>query len=139
MIQHTNNYKGAANQVMGDVRSWVNERGLTMKEFPIPAEHLAGLVTLIDSGRMSHTLASQKLFPLMTEHTAVPAEMLATTHGLLLDAREDVIEGALREVMARYPDKVQAYRAGNKALLGLFMGEVMKATKGKADRAAPRM
>lgn len=133
VIAHTTNYKGAANQVMGDVRSWVNERGLTMREFPITPEHLAGLVTLIDTGRVSHSLASQKLFPLMTAHTAATAEELATAHGLLLDTREDVIESALRDAMARYPDKVQAYRAGNKALLGLFMGEVMKATKGKAD------
>ena len=44
-----------------------------------------------------------------------------------------MIESAVREAMAKYPDKVQAFRAGNKALLGLFMGEVMKATKGKAD------
>jgi aspartyl-tRNA(Asn)/glutamyl-tRNA(Gln) amidotransferase subunit B len=51
----------------------------------------------------------------------------------LLDTNEDVIEAAVNETMARYPDKVAAYRAGNKGLLGLFMGEVMKATKGKAD------
>ena len=61
------------------------------------------------------------------------AEELATANGLLLDTREDVIQTAVREAMAKYPDKVQAFRAGNKALLGLFMGEVMKATKGKAD------
>ncbi|HEX2616666.1 MAG TPA: Asp-tRNA(Asn)/Glu-tRNA(Gln) amidotransferase subunit GatB [Flavobacteriales bacterium] len=133
VIAHTANHKGAANWVMGDVRSWVNERGLTMKEFPVSPERLAGLIALIDGGKVSHTLASQKLFPLLVEHTNESAEALANANGLVLDTREDVIESALREVMARYPDKVQAYRAGNKALIGLFMGEVMKATKGKAD------
>jgi aspartyl-tRNA(Asn)/glutamyl-tRNA(Gln) amidotransferase subunit B len=132
VLKHTKNAKGAANWVMGDVRSWVNERGLAMKDFPISAERLAGLVALIDNGKVSHTLASQKLFPLMLEQQGT-AEALATANGLVLDAGEDVVEAAVREVMGRYPDKVQAFRAGNKALLGLFMGEVMKATKGKAD------
>ncbi len=132
VLHGTTNPKAAANWVMGDVRGWLNERGLTMREFPISAERLASLVNLIDSGKVSHTLASQKLFPVMLEHPG-SAEDLATSNGLLLDTREDVIEAAVREAMAKYPDKVQAFRAGNKALLGLFMGEVMKATKGKAD------
>jgi len=132
VLEHTPHAKAAANWVMGDVRGWVNERGLAIKEFPISADRLASLVNLIDAGKVSHTLASQKLFPLMLERPGT-AEELATANGLLLDTREDVIETAVREAMARFPDKVQAFRAGNKGLLGLFMGEVMKATKGKAD------
>ena len=133
VIGHTRHYKAAANQVMGDVRSWMNERGLGIKDVPITPAQLAGLVELIESGKVSHTIASQKLHPLMAANPGIPAERLATDNGLLLDTREDVIESAMRESMGRYPDKVAAYRAGNKGLLGLFMGEVMKATKGKAD------
>ena len=58
---------------------------------------------------------------------------LATKHDLLQETREDLIETIMKETMARYPDKVEAYRKGNKGLLGLFMGEVMKGTKGKSD------
>lgn len=133
VISHTNNYKGAANWVMGDVRSWVNERGLTMEQFPIGAERLAGLITLIDSGKVSHTIASQKLFPLMLEETSSTAGDLATKHDLIQDTREDLIAGIMKKAMQQYPDKVQAYRKGNKGLLGLFMGEVMKGTQGRAD------
>ncbi|MEO7081198.1 MAG: Asp-tRNA(Asn)/Glu-tRNA(Gln) amidotransferase GatCAB subunit B, partial [Flavobacteriales bacterium] len=125
-------YKQAANWVMGDVRSWVNEKGLTIADLPISAERLAGLIGLVEGGKVSHTLASQKLFPLMLEQAGT-AEELAQQNGLLSDAGEDVIEEAVRAAMSRFPDKVEAYRAGNKGLLGLFMGEVMKATKGKAD------
>ena len=78
------------------------------------------------------SLASQKLFPLMLEKPGT-AEELAQANGLLTNAGADVIEEAVRGAMARFPDKVEAFRAGNKGLLGLFMGEVMKATKGKAD------
>lgn len=133
VVQHTRSYQSAANWVMGDVRGWANERGLDMAQFPISAERLAGLITLIDSGKVSHTIASQKLFPLMLEDLSSTAEELAVKHDLVQDTKEDVIEGLAREVMAKYPDKVAAYRAGQKGLLGLFMGEVMKGTKGKAD------
>ena len=132
VLAHTSNAKAAANWVMGDVRSWINERGLEMKDMPISAERLAGLIDLIDQGKVSHTIASQKLFPLMLEQPGT-AEALATANGLLLETRVDAIDSAMRDTMGRYPDKVVAYRAGNKGLLGLFMGEVMKATKGKAD------
>ena len=133
VIAKTSNYKGAANWVMGDVRGWVNERGLDIGQFPISAERLAGLITLIDSGKVSHSVASQKLFPMMLEDAASTAEELAVKHDLVQDTKEDVIEGLMREVMAKYPEKVAAYRSGQKGLLGLFMGEVMKGTKGKAD------
>ncbi len=125
-------YKQAANWVMGDVRSWMNEKGLAISDLPISAERLAGLVDLIDGGKVSHTLASQKLFPLMIAG-AESAEELAKAHGLMLNTDTGEIEAALRKAMEQFPDKVEAYRAGNKGLLGLFMGEVMKATKGKAD------
>lgn len=133
VIAHTSNYKGAANWVMGDVRSWVNERGLAMEQFPISAARLAGLIALIDAGQVSHTVASQKLFPLMLHDSDSSAEALAAQHDLVQDTREDLIEELMRGIMARFPDKVDAYRKGNKGLLGLFMGEVMKGTKGKAD------
>lgn len=131
-IQGRKPFKQAANWVMGDVRSWVNGHGSTIAEMPVSAARLAGLVDLIESGKVSHTLASQKLFPLMLDQEGTAAQ-LAEKHGLLLSTDTQAIEDAVQQAMARYPDKVAAYRAGNKGLLGLFMGEVMKATKGKAD------
>ncbi|MDQ3099991.1 MAG: Asp-tRNA(Asn)/Glu-tRNA(Gln) amidotransferase subunit GatB [Bacteroidota bacterium] len=133
LIARTSNYKSAANWVMGDVRSWMNEKGLAMASFPIKAERLAELIQLIDDGKINHTVASQKLFPLMLENAGTSAADLATKYDLVQDTREDLIEAIMKEAMARYPDKVEAYRKGNKGLLGLFMGEVMKATKGKSD------
>ncbi|MCW5899221.1 MAG: Asp-tRNA(Asn)/Glu-tRNA(Gln) amidotransferase subunit GatB [Flavobacteriales bacterium] len=133
VIAHTGNHKAAANWVMGPVRGWVNERGLAMADFPITAERLAGLITLIDAGTVSHSLASQKLFPLMLEDTTASAADLAKKHDLVQDTREDLVEAIMRDAMDRYPDKVEAYRQGNKGLLGLFMGEVMKGTHGKTD------
>ena len=92
VIALTPNFKGAANWVMGDVRSWMNERGLTMEQFPIRAERLAGLVHLIDAGQVSHTIASQKLFPLMLEDLSATAEQLALKHDLVQSTNEDEID-----------------------------------------------
>ncbi len=133
VITGTTNYKGAANWVMGDVRAWLNENGLTMNDFPVAAERLAELVQLIDGGKVSHTIASQKLFPLMLVTPTVSVVELATKNDLLQDNDEGLIDRIMKDAMTAYPDKVEAYRKGNKGLLGLFMGEVMKGTKGKAD------
>jgi aspartyl-tRNA(Asn)/glutamyl-tRNA(Gln) amidotransferase subunit B len=111
----------------------MNENGLTMTEFPISAERLAGLIAMIDAGQVSHSVASQKLFPLLLTNSEQSALELAKSNDLLQEDRSDLVENIMKEVMAQYPDKVEAYRAGNKGLLGLFMGEVMKGTKGKAD------
>jgi aspartyl-tRNA(Asn)/glutamyl-tRNA(Gln) amidotransferase subunit B len=118
---------------MGDVRAWLNENGLTMNDFPVAAERLAELVQLIDGGKVSHTIASQKLFPLMLVTPTVSVVELATKNDLLQDNDEGLIDRIMKDAMTAYPDKVEAYRKGNKGLLGLFMGEVMKGTKGKAD------
>ena len=133
LITRATNHKAAANWVMGDVRSWVNEHGLAMDDFPISPERLSGLIELIDGGKVNHTIASQKLFPLMVSEGSLSAGDLAARNDLLQNTNEDVITTLMQEIMGRYPEKVEAYRKGNKGLLGLFMGEVMKGAKGKAD------
>ena len=132
VLTHGTDPKAAANWVMGPVRSWMNERGLTMNDLPIDAQRLAGAIALVTTGRVSHTVAVQRLFPLMLEHAGT-ADELATSHDLILVQRDDEMSEAIKAAMARYPDKVQAYRGGNHNLIGLFMGEVMKATGGRAD------
>ena len=127
------NTKAAANWMMGDVRAWCNAQGRSMEEFPLPPARIAELIALIDGGHVSHSAASQRLFPLMLERPDDDPRRLAEANDLLQQRDDSAMEAAMREAMDRYPDKVEAYRKGNKGLLGLFMGEVMKATKGKAD------
>lgn len=133
VISHTGNHKAAANWVMGEVRGWLNEHGLPMSGFPIPADRIAGLIELIDGGTVNHSIAAQRLFPLLLEEPTADVAALARKYDLVQEDREDLIGTLMKEIMERYPEKVLAYRNGNKGLLGLFMGEVMKATKGKAD------
>jgi aspartyl-tRNA(Asn)/glutamyl-tRNA(Gln) amidotransferase subunit B len=99
----------------------------------VSAAALAGLIGLVDSGKVNHTLAAQKIFPLMLQHPGTPAAQLAEEHNLVLQSDGGTLQTLINEVLAANPEKVKEFRKGKKALLGMFMGEVMKKTGGKAD------
>jgi len=78
-------------------------------------------------------VAAQKVFPLLVKTPDEDPEALATGENLIQDSDEESINEFVREAIAKYPDKVREYKSGKKGLIGLFMGEVMKLSKGKAD------
>lgn len=132
VCQHTSNYKAASNWIMGPVKGQLNEKTLRDRQFPVLAERLAALITLIDNGTVSQT-AAQQVFTLMQEQPDVEPVELAQTHGLVQNRNTDALQTLVENVLAAWPDKVLAYRKGKKNLLGLFVGEVMKQSKGAAD------
>lgn len=137
LCQHTDNYKAASNWVMGPVKSYLNENSINMDEFTLEAAKLGQLINLVGEGNISFSVASQQLFPaLIKSANDVSALQLAEELGLLKDGDDTMISQWVEEVMALYPDKVVAYRKGQKKLLGMFMGEVMKKSNGKADPKA---
>ncbi len=128
----TPNVKAASNWVMGPLKAQLTERMLQEGQFPVSASSLAALIRLIDEGTVSQT-AAQTIFGLMVaQPTASPAE-LATANGLLQNRNTDALQALIQETLAAWPDKVEQYRKGKKNLLGLFVGEVMKKSKGSAD------
>jgi len=132
MVRHTANYKAAANWLTGDIRSYINENALHMDQFPVSAQRMAALIALIDSGQVSHTAASQRIFPELCR-TDDDAATIATRLDLIQNSDTDQLAQWVDQAIAKWPDKVAEYRAGKKGLTGLFMGEVMKLSKGKAD------
>jgi aspartyl-tRNA(Asn)/glutamyl-tRNA(Gln) amidotransferase subunit B len=132
LIQNTANYKSAVNWLMGPVKSYLNESGKAVWELEIKAETLAGLIELIDSGKINNTVATQKLFPALLKTTGKTAAQLAAEMNLLITDKNDVDE-FIRAALAKYPDKVIEYQKGKKGVIGLFMGEIMKTSKGKID------
>ena len=91
------------------------------------------LFGMIVEGSISHSIATQKLFPLMLKFPDQAPKDLASSHDLLLDKEEGGLQEVINEVLSAFPDKVKAYQNGKKGLIGLFMGEVMKKTDGKID------
>ena len=133
LIKHTNNYKAAANWLMGPVKSCLNENGLEITEFSIKPVNLAGLIALVDAGKINNSVAAQKLFPALINHTAKSPEVLAKELNLLISADTDDVYLFINEAIAKFPDKVIEYQKGKKGVLGLFMGEIMKRSKGRID------
>ncbi|QIP11304.1 Asp-tRNA(Asn)/Glu-tRNA(Gln) amidotransferase subunit GatB [Spirosoma aureum] len=132
VCRHTSNYKAASNWIMGPVKSQLTEKMLRDRQFPISAERLASLIGLVDNGTISQTAAQQVLTLLIAQPDAI-AEELAQTHGLIQNRNTDALQSLVEEVLTAWPDKVAQYRKGKKNLLGMFVGEVMKKSKGSAD------
>ncbi|RTQ45615.1 Asp-tRNA(Asn)/Glu-tRNA(Gln) amidotransferase subunit GatB [Hymenobacter gummosus] len=129
----TPNAKAAANWISGPVKSFLNERALTITEFPLTPQHLADIIALLDENKINSSVARQQLFPHLLENSSLSAAEAADKLGLLQQADSGELAALVQQVIDANPAKVAEYRAGKKNLLGMFMGDLMKLTKGKAD------
>jgi aspartyl-tRNA(Asn)/glutamyl-tRNA(Gln) amidotransferase subunit B len=94
---------------------------------------LAELNELVQSGKVSNSKAEQDLFPALLHEPDRSPEEIAKEKDLIQTSDEETLEQFVREAIEKYPEKVEEYRNGKTGLVGLFMGEVMKRSKGKAD------
>jgi aspartyl-tRNA(Asn)/glutamyl-tRNA(Gln) amidotransferase subunit B len=132
LICHTKNYKAAANWIMGDIKSYLNEFGKEIDEFPLNADRIASLIKLIDEGKISSSIASQKIFPEMLR-SEEPALLIAERLNLIQDSSENTLKNFILQVFEENKAEVERYKAGEKQLTGFFMGKLMKVSNGKAD------
>jgi aspartyl-tRNA(Asn)/glutamyl-tRNA(Gln) amidotransferase subunit B len=133
LIQCTSNHKAAANWVNVAIKGFLNENAVGMESFPLQPEKIADIISVIDQNIISHSAAVQHLFPAMIADPLATASELIEKLNLAQDADTGTIETLIAEVLSKFPEKVQEYKNGKTGLLGLFVGEVMKASKGKAD------
>lgn len=133
LIKHTNNYKSAVHLLMGPLKSYLNEHGISISGIKVKPENLAGLIELVDAGKINNTVAAHKLFPALLASPQKNAPQLAAELNLLISDDGDDLSRYISDAIAKYPDKVIEYRKGKKGVLGLFMGEIMKSSKGKID------
>jgi aspartyl-tRNA(Asn)/glutamyl-tRNA(Gln) amidotransferase subunit B len=133
IIRHTVNYKAAANWLTGPVKSWLNENNKEIHDFPLAAAQVAALIKLIDENKLSFSTASTKLFSFLLEHPNADPGQAAAEQNLIQQSDISSIEPVINRVLEKYADKVSEYKKGKKGLLSLFVGEVMKQSKGKAD------
>ncbi|MEO6151030.1 MAG: Asp-tRNA(Asn)/Glu-tRNA(Gln) amidotransferase subunit GatB, partial [Mucilaginibacter sp.] len=133
LIKQTTNYKAAVHLLMGPVKSHLNDTGTYITDISITPTQLAGIIKLMDAGLVNHTVAYHKLFHALLTAPGKTAEDLAKELNLLISTDNNEVDGFIREALAKFPDKVKEYHKGKKGVLGLFMGEVMKRSKGKID------
>ncbi len=133
VINHTKNFKAAANWMMGDVKSYLNEYGIEMDEFPLKPLRIAELIHLIEEGKISTSIASQRLFPEMIKHPDKEPLSLAESLNLIQDNSAEGILQFVQQMIEENPKEVERYKNGEKQLIGFLMGQLMKISKGKAE------
>lgn len=132
-IQIVDNKKAVANWMLGPVKSWLNEKNHGIKEFPLSPANLASLILLVEEKKLSFSSASSKVLPSLINDPDADVLKLARELNLLQESNSDYILPIVEEVLLKFDDKVKEYKKGKKGLLALFVGEIMKRSKGKAD------
>ena len=129
------NPKAISNWVMGDLFRVIKDKkldeALSIVDWPVSAEHLAAMVKMIDDGKISGKIA-KGLFTEMLA-TGVPPETIVRDKCLEQVSDTGSIESAINQVLAAQSKQVADYRAGNEKIFGFLVGQVMKATRGKAN------
>ncbi|MDP6304909.1 MAG: Asp-tRNA(Asn)/Glu-tRNA(Gln) amidotransferase subunit GatB [Alphaproteobacteria bacterium] len=123
--------KLACNWVTGELFGVLNKSGLGIGDSPVSAAALGGLIDLIADGTLSGRLAKD-VFEAMAE-TGKEASVVVEEKGLKQVSDSGAIEAEVDQVLQAYADKVAEYKGGKDKLFGFFIGQVMKATGGKAN------
>jgi len=123
--------KAVSNWIMGELMRMLNENNISIENCPLKPEQLAGMLLLIDKGTISSKMAKNVFSEMFS--TGKTAEVIVSEKGLLQISDESAIEKAVDEIIAKHQNEAERFKAGEEKLLGFFVGQVMKATKGKAN------
>lgn len=129
--KNADEFKLISNWVMTDVLRVVNDEHLSLSDFPVSPAHLSAMVNLIAEGVISGKIAKE-VFDEMLKTREHP-KTIVDRKGLVQLSDTGALEGIVDGILAANPGQLEAYRKGKVQLLGFFVGETMKATKGKAN------
>ena len=133
LVDLTGQAKPAANWVMGDLSKALNQAELLIEHAPVTPKQLAGLMARVEDGTLSGKMAKEVFVAMFAGQG--DADEIIEAKGLKQITDENVIADMVETVLAAHPDQVAAYRAGQTKMLGFFVGQVMKASQGKANPA----
>ena len=125
--------KSAANWMLGPVKTWLNDENKGIDAFPIPASGFRTLIKMAEENKVSFSVASSKIFPLLLADPHADPMQEAKKMNLIIESNTDYILPIADAVLLQFEDKVKEYKKGKKGLLALFVGEVIKRSNGKAD------
>lgn len=121
------------NWLIGPIRALLSEKGISIADYKIKPKQLANVINLVDDKKITQQIALQQLLPVLEEGKEADVAALAQSLNLLISENGDELGHFIDEVLNKYPQQVDAYKKGKKGVLGLFVGDVMKLAKGKAD------
>jgi len=125
------NAKTAVNFIMGEIAAYLKEEKLELCETKLTPENLAELISLIEKGTISNNIGKQIIIEMM--QTGKAASKIVEEKGLSQISDEGAIKAIVQKVVDANPAQVEAYRNGKTNLLGFFVGQIMKETKGRAN------
>ena len=131
-IQTTSHYKSVVNWILGPIREYLNETGLTYTQLNTSFIQLNEILNLVESNQLSFANATGKVFKGIVG-TNMSALQFAQEQQLIQNNSTDAINQWVEQVLNAHPEKVAAYKNGKKGLMGVFIGEVKKISKGQAD------
>ena len=123
--------KVAANWVMGEVQARLNDAGIGIDQCRVTPQQLAALLDLVRDGTVSHSAAKSILAKMF--ESGEDASVIADREGLRQVGDDGQLVAWIEQVLSAHPDEVRRFAAGEKKLLGVLVGMVMKASGGKAD------
>ena len=125
-------YKNIANWLLSNIKGYLNEHNIELDAFALKPVQIAEIINLVAEGQISNT-AAQKLMNLLMAAPESNVLALATSNGLIQTKDSSELGQWIDEVLESQAAKVDEYKKGKKGLLGMFVGEVMKKSKGSAD------
>jgi aspartyl-tRNA(Asn)/glutamyl-tRNA(Gln) amidotransferase subunit B len=133
VFQYSQHAKQISNWLMGPIKSYLNEHNLSIDQFALSPEKVAEIINLVENSVISHNLAVHQLFPLCIKNANQSPNEIVELNQWAQAQSGDELKIWVDQAIAAYPEKVKEYLQGKKGLLALFVGEVMKRSKGTAD------
>ena len=130
--KQTNQYKSAANWIIGPIRAYLNENNSSYNTLLPYIPYLVELLDLVASNQLNFSVASGKVFKAVMQQMQSPTAY-AKSNNLLQSNSSNEMEAWVDQVLLIHPEKIIEYKKGKKGLIGLFTGEVKKLSQGKAD------
>lgn len=131
VLELGSNPKTAVNFIMGEIAAYLKEDHIEITDTKLTPENLAELIALIEKGTISNNIGKQIIIEMLKEGTK--ASVIVEKKGLSQISDEGAIKELVQKVVDAHPNEVEAYKNGKTNLLGFFVGQIMKETKGRAN------
>lgn len=133
LANQTKNNKASANWILGPIRNHLLSNEVSLDETNLQPAPIAELIHRIDEGKISYGIATQKIFPAIINNPSLNIDQFIEENDLQIQTSQTEIDNLIDAALNKHSEKISEYKKGKKGLISLFVGEVMKLSKGKAD------
>jgi len=133
LTKHTKNHKASVNWILGPIKNYLSTNEVSLDELQLEPVSIAEIIRLIDTGTISYGIAVQQVFPALINNPLLVISQYIQEQQLQVETSHTEIENLIDAALNKHFEKITEYKKGKKGLISLFVGEVMRLSKGKAD------